>query len=197
MLSKIDDYAAVSTTWSSHLNPIQSQLARRLKEVASVLRHDASSPPSPTGARFFHVRLGGFDTHSNQGTLTGAQPSRLGQVSASIKAFYDDMVDLGIANEVLIMTFSEFGRRVAENGGVGVAGTDHGAASPLFVVGDAVNGGVYGTVPALNDLENGNLKFHTDFRRVYATIIDEWLASAGAHVPLLPGAPYTTMSFLS
>ena len=67
----------------------------------------------------------------------------------------------------------------------------------LFVVGDPVVGGVYGTLPALNDLSSGNLKFNVDFRRVYATIIDKWLASAGAHVPLLPGAPYTTMSFLT
>ncbi len=96
-----------------------------------------------------------------------------------------------------MMTFSEFGRRVAENGSGTTAGTDHGAASPLFVVGDMVNGGVYGTLPALNDLNQGNLKFGVDFRRVYATIIDKWLASAGAHVPLLPGAPFTTMGFLS
>jgi len=98
---------------------------------------------------------------------------------------------------VLMMTFSEFGRRVAENGAAGTAGTDHGAASPLFVVGDAVVGGVYGTVPALNDLDKGNLKYHTDFRQVYATIIDKWLASPGAHVPLLPGAPFTTLGFLA
>jgi len=97
-----------------------------------------------------------------------------------------------------MMTFSEFGRRVGENGSAGNAGTDHGAASPLFVIGDAVNGGVYGTLPALNDLDSSkNLKFQIDFRRVYATVIDKWLATAGAHVPLLPGAPYTTLSFLS
>jgi uncharacterized protein (DUF1501 family) len=96
-----------------------------------------------------------------------------------------------------MMTFSEFGRRVAENGSAGTAGTDHGAASPLFVVGDAVAGGVYGTLPALNDLDKGNLKFHTDFRQVYATVIDKWLASAGAHVPLLPGGPFATLGFLA
>jgi uncharacterized protein (DUF1501 family) len=197
MLGKIDDYAAVDTSWSSHLDPVLGSLAKRLKQVASILRYDASGPMSPTGARFFHVRLGGFDTHTQQGTLTGAQPSLLQRTSDAIKAFYDDLVDLGLSSKVLMMTFSEFGRRVAENGGAGTAGTDHGAASPLFVVGDAVNGGVHGTVPALNDLDKGNLKYHTDFRQVYATIIDKWLGNPGDHVPLLPGAPFTTLGFLS
>ena len=197
LLGKIDDYAAVSTSWSSHLDGVGIELARRLKQVASIIRYDASSPSSPIGARFFHVRLGGFDTHTQQGTLTGSQPVRLQRIAASIKAFYDDMVSLGVAGKCLMMTFSEFGRRVAENGSAGTAGTDHGAASPLFVVGAPVVGGVYGTVPALNDLDgSGNLKFNVDFRRVYATIIDKWLASPGAHVSLLPGAPYTTLPFL-
>ncbi len=199
LLSKIEDYAAISTSWSSNLDtiPNTSSLSRRLKQVASIIRHDSLSPPAPTGARFFHVRIGGFDTHTQQGALTGSQPNLLIRLSQAIKAFYDDMVALGVANKVLLMTFSEFGRRVAENGTPTTAGTDHGAASPLFVVGDQVVGGVYGTLPALNDLDSGNLKFHTDFRRVYATVIDKWLATPGAHVPLLPGAPYTTLGFLA
>jgi uncharacterized protein (DUF1501 family) len=197
LLGAIDDYAAIGTGWASNLDPVQGSLARRLKQVASIIRHDAGSPPAPTGARFFHVRMGGFDTHTQQGTLAGAQPLLLQRTSDTIKAFHDDMVGLGVSSKVLVMTFSEFGRRVAENGAAGTAGTDHGAAAPLFVVGDAVQGGVYGTVPALNDLDKGNLKFHTDFRRVYATIIDKWLATPGAHTPLLPGAPYTTRGFLA
>ncbi|TMA55919.1 MAG: DUF1501 domain-containing protein, partial [Deltaproteobacteria bacterium] len=116
LLGKIDDYAAVSTSWSSHLDGVGIELARRLKQVASIIRYDASSPSSPIGARFFHVRLGGFDTHTQQGTLTGSQPVRLQRIAASIKAFYDDMVSLGVAGKCLMMTFSEFGRRVAENG---------------------------------------------------------------------------------
>src|SRR5439155_646296 len=113
---------------SSHLDGVGIALARRLKQVASIIRYDASSPSSPIGARFFHVRLGGFDTHTQQGTLTGSQPVRLQRIAASIKAFYDDMVSLGVAGKCLMMTFSEFGRRVAENGSAGTAGTDHGAA---------------------------------------------------------------------
>ena len=103
------------------------------------------------------------------------------------------MIDIGVQDRVLILTMSEFGRRVAENGG---QGTDHGAASCMFAIGDTVQGGVHGTVPALDDLERGNLKFHTDFRRVYATVIDRWLQSPGAHTALLPDAPHAMLDFL-
>jgi uncharacterized protein (DUF1501 family) len=199
LLSKIDDYAAISTNWSSALDALASpsSLSRRLKQVASIIRHDSLSPPAPTGARFFHVRIGGFDTHTQQGALTGSQPTLLQRLSQALKAFHDDMVTLGVASKVLMVTFSEFGRRVAENGAAGTAGTDHGAAAPLLVVGNPVVGGIYGVLPDLGDLEGGNLKYHTDFRRVYATVIDKWLATPGYHVPLLQGAPYTTLGFLA
>ncbi len=198
LLSKIDDYAAIATGWSSHLDGQTAGVAKALKQVASIIRYDATHPSTPVAARFLHVRIGGFDNHTNQGGVTGTQATLLQRVSTAIKSFHDDMVDLGVSNKILMMTFSEFGRRVAENGGAGNAGTDHGAASPLFVIGDAVNGGVYGTVPALNDLDSSrNLKFQIDFRRVYATVIDKWLATPGAHVPLLPGAPYATLPFLT
>jgi len=194
LLGAIDAYDAIPTTWPSNLNGKPGRLARRLKDISSILRHDAQSG-SPVGARFFHVRLGGFDTHSNQGALAGRQPELFSELATDLKAFYDDTVALGIADKVLVVTFSEFGRRVAENGG---NGTDHGEASVLFAMGDAVAGGVYGTVPALDDLTgNGNLKWQVDFRQVYATVIDRWLASPGAHVPLLPGAPFTTLPFLA
>ena len=197
LLGQMDDYAAVSTNWSSHLDPLPSGLARRLKQIASILRYDAQNPSTPLGARFFHVRIGGFDTHTQQGTAAGNQATLLESVAQAMKAFYDDTVDLGAASRCLTMTFSEFGRRVAENGNAGNAGTDHGAASVLFVAGEPVTGGVYGTLPALNDLDSGNLKSNVDFRQVYATIIDKWLATPGAHVPLLPDSPYTTLSFLA
>jgi uncharacterized protein (DUF1501 family) len=190
LLSKLDDYQLVDTTWPSNLNGLGGNLAARLKQVASIIRHDyTQSPANPTGARFFHVRLGGFDTHTKQGVLTGRQPDLLLQLSQALKAFYDDMVALGVANKTLMMTFSEFGRRVAENGGAATAGTDHGAASPLFVIGNTVVGGVFGRVPALEtaQLENGrNLQWHTDFRAVYATIIQRWLNADP--VPILGGA---------
>lgn len=193
LLGALDDYAAVDTSWPSNLNGKPGRFARRLKDISSILRNDVLGG-NPLGARFFHVRQGGYDTHSNQGALSGRQADLFAELSVGLKAFYDDTVDLGIADKVLVMTFSEFGRRVAQNGG---GGTDHGEASVLFAIGDAVVGGVYGTVPALNDLDAGNLKVQTDFRQVYATVIDDWLASPGAHVALLPGAPFTTLGFLT
>ena len=193
LLGALSDYQAVDLTWPSNLNGKPGRLARRLKDVSSILRNDVLTG-TPVGARFFHVRQGGYDTHSNQGGLTGRQADLFTELATDLKAFYDDTVDLGIANKVLILTFSEFGRRVAQNGG---NGTDHGEASVMFAIGDAVVGGVYGAVPALNDLNKGNLKVHTDFRRVYATVIDKWLASPGAHAPLLPGGPFTTLGFLT
>lgn len=193
LMDTLDSYQAVDTTWPSNLNGKPGRFARRLKDLASILRNDAQSA-TPVGARFFHIRLGGFDTHTNQGALSGRQPDLFSQLSVGLKAFYQDAVALGIADKLLILTFSEFGRRVAENGG---NGTDHGEASVLFAIGDSVVGGVYGTVPALDDLNKGNLKVQTDFRQVYATVIDKWLASPGAHVPLLPGAPFSTLGFLT
>jgi uncharacterized protein (DUF1501 family) len=198
MLGKIDVYANIDTGWSSNLNGLGGSLGTSLKQVSSILRYDALGLGPATGARFFHVRLGGFDTHTQQqaNLTTGTQPIRLQRVSDSLKAFYDDMVDLGIANKVVLMTFSEFGRRVAENGNGTTAGTDHGAASPLFVVGEAVNGGLYGTFPNLNDLDGGNTKWTVDFRQVYATLIDKWLLSPGAHVPILNDS-FGTLGFLT
>ena len=204
LLGKMDDYAQVSTSWSSNLNGLTGSLAARLKQVASVIRYDNSAPPpgSPTGARFFHVRIGGFDTHTNQGVSSGRQPDLLAQISKAVKAFYDDMVALGVSNKVLLMTFSEFGRRVAENGGPLNAGTDHGAAAPLFVVGDGIvaapgGGHVFGRLPALDAglLDGGrNLAYHTDFRRVYATIIDKWLNGDSAAVL---GGAFPSVGFLA
>lgn len=199
LLSKIADYALVPTGWSSNLDPLGTSLARRLKQVASILRYDAGLPTAPTGARFFHVRLGGFDTHTQQGALTQRQPLLLGRLSDAIAAFLADLagISTALADRTLVVTFSEFGRRPAENDSGANAGTDHGASSVLFAVGNAVNGGVYGRVPALDDLDSSkNLKFHTDFRRVYATIIDQWLGAPGDHVGLLPGAPFSTLGFL-
>jgi uncharacterized protein (DUF1501 family) len=174
LLSKIDDYAAISTGWSSALDALAapSSLSRRLKQVASIIRHDSLSPPAPTGARFFHVRIGGFDTHTQQGALTGSQPTLLQRLSQALTAFYDDMVALGVASKVLMVTFSEFGRRVAENAS---EGTDHGAAGPVFLAGPGVRGGLHGTHPALDALEDGDLAFTCDFRRIYATVLDGFL----------------------
>jgi uncharacterized protein (DUF1501 family) len=89
-----------------------------------------------------------------------------------MKAFYDDLAAHGNDKRVLTMTFSEFGRRIEENGS---RGTDHGEASPLFLVGGGVKGGIYGAYPDLTDTSIGNVAFKTDFRSVYATVLERWL----------------------
>ena len=201
LIDHVDTYAGVTTGGFTNLGATAGGLADRLRQVAAILRYDVQHPGNPTGARFFHVRLGGFDNHTNEGGVTGTHATNLKRVGDAIKAFLDDMQAVGgsaLTDRILMMTFSEFGRRTNENGSAGTAGTDHGAAAPLLVIGTQVLGGVYGKVPALNDLDSsGNLKYHTDFRSVYATIIDKWLASPGAHTALLPGGPFPLVPCLA
>jgi uncharacterized protein (DUF1501 family) len=90
----------------------------------------------------------------------------------AIRGFMEDMKRIGKADQVAMMVFTEFGRRVEENGSLG---TDHGTATPMFIVGHGVRGGFYSKHPSLTDLDDGNMKMTTDFRRVYSTMIKEWL----------------------
>ncbi|HEX5275068.1 MAG TPA: DUF1501 domain-containing protein, partial [Candidatus Rubrimentiphilum sp.] len=134
---------------------------------------------SNLGTRVLYVQHGSFDTHVGQ---KATQDRLLGEFSDAIKAFYDDLAAHGNDNRVLTMTFSEFGRRTAENAS---RGTDHGEASPLFLIGGGVKGGMYGAYPDLSDTNMGNLKFDTDFRSVYATVLERWLGRPSA--PILQG----------
>jgi uncharacterized protein (DUF1501 family) len=121
--------------------------------------------------RLYYVSYQGnaFDTHVQQGDVH----SRLLMYTAdAVRAFLDDVARLGRSDDVAVMMFTEFGRRVEENGSLG---TDHGTATPMFLFGRHVKGGLYGQPPSLTDLDDGNLKMTTDFRRVYATAIREWL----------------------
>ncbi|MBK1834840.1 DUF1501 domain-containing protein [Roseibacillus ishigakijimensis] len=119
--------------------------------------------------RVYYVNHGGFDTHRQQ---EGRHDQLLGQMDDALKAFFADLKAQGNYQRVTVMTFSEFGRRVGENAS---AGTDHGQGSCLFVAGGGVKGGLYGQYPSLTDLSRGDLKFTTDFRKVYATLLDGWL----------------------
>ena len=121
------------------------------------------------GTKVYYCQVGGFDTHSNQ---MGQHENLLRQVSLAINAFFKDLGAKKLADKVTLMCFSEFGRRVSQNDS---NGTDHGTAAPMFVCGPKVKGGLYGKYPSLSDLDQGDLKFSTDFRRVYATMLDHWL----------------------
>ncbi len=119
--------------------------------------------------RVYYVSQGGYDTHSGQ---AGSHEKLLGEMDAALSAFVADLKEQGNLDRVVVMTFSEFGRRVAENAS---GGTDHGAAAPMFVLGGGVKGGLYGAAPSLTKLEAGDLVHTVDFRKVYATVLDNWL----------------------
>lgn len=139
-------------------------LGGNLQRVASLI---AAGMPT----RLYYVTYAGnsFDTHVQQMDLH----SRLLMYTAdAVRGFMEDMKRLGRDQDVAMMIFTEFGRRVEENGSLG---TDHGTATPMFIIGKGVKGGFYGQPPSLTDLDDGNLKMTTDFRRVYATMIREWL----------------------
>ena len=140
-------------------------LANRLKLAAQLI--DAG-----LGARIFYVSIDGFDTHAGQGGATGAHANLLTEVSGAIAAFYKDVSARGHKDRVCVMTFSEFGRRAKENGS---NGTDHGSGAPMLLVGGKVKAGAIGAHPSLAKLEDGNLVHHTDFRRVYAAMLEDWL----------------------
>ena len=160
--------------------PQNNGLGNRLQTVA---RQISSGVPT----RIYYVSIGGFDTHANQ---PNPHASLLGQMSSAIAAFYRDLGLQGKDKDVLLMTFSEFGRRVKENGS---NGTDHGAAGSMFVVGPGVKGGVYGDYPSPSDLDNGDLKFHTDFRGVYSTVLEGGL---GAKSQPVLGGEFPRLKFI-
>jgi uncharacterized protein (DUF1501 family) len=155
-------------------------LARAMQQAAQIVAGNL-------GTKILYVMLGGFDTHETQATankpLEGFHALLLGWVSEAIDTFLQDMKRMGKDDKVLLMTWSEFGRKAPENGSFG---TDHGAASPLFVVGNAVKGGVFGVHPSLrrDDLypDTDAMKHTTDFRQVYATILEKWLGVDSAEV---------------
>jgi uncharacterized protein (DUF1501 family) len=131
------------------------------------------------GMRVGYITLGGFDTHRQQSDQHGRL---LAMLANGIQAFLADLRGHGRSKDVVVMTWSEFGRRAQENAS---GGTDHGTAAPLFIAGDGVKGGVYGDPPNLGNLDkNGNLPFQTDFRQVYATMLEGWLqVPADAVIP--------------
>ncbi|HWA84923.1 MAG TPA: DUF1501 domain-containing protein [Opitutus sp.] len=141
----------------------QSLFSNSLRDIAALI---AARLPT----RVYFTSLSGFDTHGNQ----ASQHTRLlGELSDGLAAFQRDLAAHHLDDQVLTMTFSEFGRRPSENVS---HGTDHGTAAPLFVMGSRVRAGVHGTAPSLNLAPNQDLTFSTDFRRVYATMLDRWLA---------------------
>jgi uncharacterized protein (DUF1501 family) len=138
------------------------ELGRHLELVARSIKAGAT-------ARVYYVIQSGYDTHALQ---LPTQAQLLGEFSQSLRAFQSDLAAAGLADGVLLLAFSEFGRRPAENGSLG---TDHGTAGPVFVAGAQCRAGLIGETPRLGELVDGDLRWSIDFRRVYATLLDRWL----------------------
>jgi uncharacterized protein (DUF1501 family) len=172
--------SAVADEGSSVEYPADNPLAQTLRAIASVI---ASIPQ----VRMLYVQFGQFDTHGSQiadptDKLSGIHALQLHQFSEAVKLFHEDISARGFADDVVIMQWSEFGRRPQENKSMG---TDHGSASSLFVIGNPVKGGLYGEQPSLasGDLnEAGNPRFTVDFRSVYSTILEDWLETDSVQV---------------
>jgi uncharacterized protein (DUF1501 family) len=165
-ISYPDTYPYIAPAGSIN-NPLSSQLRLIARLLAGGIK-----------TRIFLCRIGGFDTHGDQveegNTSYGHHAALLYHLSSAVKAFYDDMGNLGVANKVLSMTFTEFGRRAYSNLSLG---TDHGSSTPVFVFGTNLNPGIYGTNPDLNNLSNGNLRFTTDYRSIYTSVVQDWFGS--------------------
>lgn len=139
-----------------------SRLSQKLRTVAQLI--DAGLK-----TRIYYVVLDGFDTHSLQ---ADAHSALLRQLGGALQAFVSDIDQHGHGDRTTVMCFSEFGRRVAENAS---KGTDHGAAGPMFLAGNKVRAGLIGKHPDLGKLKQGDVQHHTDFRRVYAAVLEKWL----------------------
>ena len=183
-LGTLDRVATVATYRPANTYP-NNGFGQALTAVAGAMNKQI-------GTKVFWVQTGGFDTHASQGTNQGAYFNLMATLGDGLKAFYDDLSAQGLLSSTLVLVYSEFGRRITENGS---QGTDHGAGANMMVLGGAVRGGIYGTAPNLNTdpdnptLENnaGDVKYETDFRAVYAKILDSWL---GANSVTILGGDY-------
>ncbi len=175
-LATLDRVASVAS-YTGTVAYANNGLAQALKAVGGAISRGI-------GTKVFWVQTGGFDTHAGQGTnqANGAYSNLMGTVGDSLLSFYTDMRNQGLLQDTLVLQFSEFGRRVIENGSTG---TDHGAAGVMMALGGGVNGGLYGSAANLNpnnadgSLENSanDVRYETDFRGVYARVLDQWLGT--------------------
>ncbi|MBM4266820.1 MAG: DUF1501 domain-containing protein [Deltaproteobacteria bacterium] len=178
-----EGYETARASWNAAYDDLDTAPARDLREVAKVIYGVSTGAPGME-ARFFHVRLDGYDTHSSQGlAVPGARHYELLRAFGdALQLFHDDCTDMGVGDELCILVWSDFGRRIQQNGN----GTDHGSLAPMFVVGGSIAGGLYGAhpniTPGVLDM-NGNTTYSQapanpwrarDFRDVYGTILKHW-----------------------
>ncbi|MBN1118534.1 MAG: DUF1501 domain-containing protein [Bacteroidales bacterium] len=161
-----------SYPYAAPISAARNPLAPQLKLIARLLKGGIKT-------RIFLCRIGGFDTHGDQveksDPTLGAHSALLYHVSSAVKAFYDDLENLGLADKVLSMTFTEFGRRAYSNASYG---TDHGTSTPVFLFGKGLNGGIYGENPDLSNLKGGNLIYNIDYRQIYTSVVQDWFGAS-------------------
>ena len=162
-LQGADILKAAPDMYTSSVEYADTSIAQNLQGIAKVLTANL-------GTRVFYTQQGGYDTHASEATV---HPKLLADFSRAVGDFYADLREHDVADNVVILAFTEFGRRVRDNG----SGTDHGSGGVAFAIGDPVRGGMYGEYPSLaqNDLLEGDLAFNTDFRGVYGTLVEQWL----------------------
>ncbi len=207
-----DTYQLERPTWDQAYSDNSSSTSNDLREVAKIIYGVESGVPN-VNARFFQVRNGGYDTHSDQGGANpdGSHFNLHNEVGSALKLFYDDLADMGAIDKVCVMVFSEFSRRIPQNDN----GTDHGSQGPMFVIGGNVVGGTYGNHPNIEESaldRSGNTVYSqdgvdsfrsTDFRDVYGTALKHWLNMPHGQIltdvlPLDSGDPaewWTTENF--
>ncbi len=180
-LASADILKAAPEQYSSAVEYPDTPLAKKLRGVAQIHLADL-------GTRVLYCDHGSFDSHSNQ---VGMHDKLWVDVSHAVESFFDDLREHDAADNVIMLLFTEFGRRVHDNG----SGTDHGAAGAAFVIGERVKGGEYGEYPssAPEDLEQGDLVPNTDFRSVYTTILEDWMGLDANHVV---GGNYEKLAFV-
>ena len=174
LLRRVSQNAAVSSTavrdaCASYRTPADYGARGGLSTISTDLIKVAALINARMPTRIYYASYSGFDTHANQAASHQLLTIYLGD---AIRGFIDDMARIGRADDVVVMMFTEFGRRVQENAS---RGTDHGTAGPMFAFGRPVRGGLLGRHPSLTDLDAGNLRMTTDFRSVYATMIKDWM----------------------
>ncbi len=196
----VESYLNDRATWASQYGGLGSAAAHDLREVAKVMYGVSLGVPGME-TRYFQVSVGGFDTHSNQGAGDpgGRHYELLKSFGDAVQLFYDDCADMGIVDDTLILVWSDFGRRVKQNGN----GTDHGTLGPVFLFGGSVIGGLYGNHPDISPAgldPQGNMAYSqapanpyrpTDFRDVYGTVLARWLCLPEATIlsQILPPEP--------
>jgi uncharacterized protein (DUF1501 family) len=173
LLRFVSRTSLISYTSSARLEALSSEgpadgypevfgLARRLRLISRLLKAGLSTP-------IYYTQLRGFDTHGQQ---LATHPRLLQELGASLEAFLSDLRKSSLLGRVLVLVFSEFGRRLAENAS---GGTDHGTTGPVLLLGPGVRGGLHGTQPDLGDLADGDPRYGVDFRRIYAAVLEGWL----------------------